>query len=154
MTAIAGGPPFPLLHIDRHTHTPTHKQNTWCAIGFVGTWRHKNIHRELIVTVKATSNQTPQQEPEKLQTHAPTSSHTHRLFCCVCIYVRGLDPPECFTHSRGFKSCCVFRREGRCWYVRCDWETILVRLRPLESTWLDMLLAVDKGCLVRTRPVL
>lgn len=38
-------------------------------------------------------------------------------------------------------------------YIRCDWETILVRLRPRESTWLDMLLAVDKGCLVRTRPV-
>lgn len=38
-------------------------------------------------------------------------------------------------------------------YIRCDWETILVRLRPRESTWLDTLLAVDKGCLVRTRPV-
>lgn len=34
----------------------------------------------------------------------------------------------------------------------CDWETILVRLRPRESTWLDMLLAADSGCLVRTRP--
>lgn len=39
--------------IDRHTLT--HGQNTWCAIGFVGTWRHKNIHMELIVTVEATS---------------------------------------------------------------------------------------------------
>lgn len=28
-----------------------------------------------------------------------------------------------------------------------------MRLRPRESTWLDTLLAVDKGCLVRTRPV-
>lgn len=37
-------------------------------------------------------------------------------------------------------------------YLRCDWETILVRLRPLESTWLDMLVGVDRGCLVRTRP--
>lgn len=42
--------------------------------------------------------------------------------------------------------------EGGGGYVRCDWETILVRLRPRESTWLDMLLAVDSGCLVRTRP--
>ena len=42
---------------------------------------------------------------------------------------------------------------GREGYIRCDWETILVRLRPRESTWLDTLLAVDKGCLVRTRPV-
>lgn len=37
-------------------------------------------------------------------------------------------------------------------YIRCDWETILVRLRPRESTWLDTLLAVDRTCLVRTRP--
>lgn len=36
--------------------------------------------------------------------------------------------------------------------LRCDWETILVRLRPRESTWLDTLVAADSGCLVRTRP--
>lgn len=28
----------------------------------------------------------------------------------------------------------------------------MVRLRPRESTWLDMLLAVERGCFVRTRP--
>lgn len=41
-------------HRDKHTLTLTHRHDTWCAIGFVGTWRHKNIYMELIVAVKAT----------------------------------------------------------------------------------------------------
>lgn len=39
-------------------------------------------------------------------------------------------------------------------YLRCDWETTLLRLRPLESTWLlpAVLGSVERVCFVRRRP--
>lgn len=38
-------------------------------------------------------------------------------------------------------------------HLRWDWDTIFVRLRALESTWLLLIPeGVDNGCLVRSRP--
>lgn len=40
-----------------------------------------------------------------------------------------------------------------CKHLRWDWDTIFVRLRALESTWLLPIPdGVDNGCLVRSRP--
>lgn len=88
-------------------------------------------------------------QPEKLQTHVLRElSHTQFLLLCMCMRVDVI--PRAFHSQHGFSHIVFVWRQSR--YVRCDWETILVRLRPRESTWLDMLLAVESGCFVRTRP--
>lgn len=140
MRAIAGGSPFPLWYTERRAHSDSDTQAEYLVCNRIrrnlkaqkhshGAYRHREGNTLRLSTIRAW-----------VTTTTPTSSHTTLLlWICVCNLVSGLDN----QYVSGWRDI---------GYIRWDWETILVRLRPRESTWLDTLLAVDKGCLVRTRP--
>lgn len=149
MTAIAGGPPIPLLHTDRHTHTLRHEHR------IPGVQSDSSEPEGTETFIWSLCHRGGNRKSQLHNILRLQSAHTNTVYVAVYVTCKQTWYPECCTCSWGFESCaCVFvgRERGRC--LRCDWETILVRLRPRESTWLDMLLAVDRGCLVRTRPVL
>lgn len=134
MRAIAGGTPFPLWYTKRHTQSDTHSQR-------IPGVQSDSSEPEGTKTCTRSLLPPLRQEGKKL------GSYEHTL-------------QDNLTHESGPRmshsqlgSSHVLCQRGGSGYIRCDWETILVRLRPRESTWLETLLAVDRGCLVRTRPV-
>lgn len=147
MRAIACGPPSPLWYTKRHTHTHTltdkylvcnrirrnlkaqkHLQGAYC-------YRHGNKLRNS--TIKEWKK--PTIPPKKVR---QTSSQ---------LSASGLQTQP-GSNPRLFAWIKKKQKKQKKQDLRWDWETILVRLRPRESTWLETLLAVVKGCLVRTRP--
>lgn len=138
------GQQFPLWHRNRHTHSDTQIEYLVC----------NRIHRNLKAQTHshgAYCHQlaTRSQTPEKNNNRGPTLMllKPHMWMSDKCERASQ-------TRLKRVNSGCVFQEEKSWRHLRWDWETSLVRLRPRESLWLDILLGVDKGCLVRTRPAL
>lgn len=102
MTAIAGGPPFPRLHTNRHTHSDSQTEYLVC----------NRILRNLKAQKHSHGAYCHHDGNNSLTIHMlQSSSYTPLMLLCMCLCNTGLELQN--VSQLGFKSCWVFLREGK-----------------------------------------